>query len=179
MRGCWLVAARACVLWLLAGRGAGHWGVLAGGSPARRLLLAWSRRVRAAARRSGHCRAWGSVSRALGPKKMSAALSRRSLCPAPPRPAGGASFVRVRGVARAPRDLPERAASRIRALLRLDPPNEGGVALRRERIIKTPCDRAAAGAAQTRRSTVSSPRAALRPAASRRPQPNAVAENGR
>ena len=37
--------AGACLLWLLAGRGAGRWGVLAVGSPARRLLLAWSRRV--------------------------------------------------------------------------------------------------------------------------------------
>ena len=125
MRG--LLARRgagACSLWaalrdgfLLAGRALGR----ACGQPCA-TAAGWSRRVRAAARRSGRCRAWGSVSRALGPKKMSAALSRRSLCPAPPRPAGGASFVRVRGVARAPRDLPERAASRIRALLRPPPP---------------------------------------------------------
>ena len=77
--------AGACLLWLLAGRGAGHWGVLAGGSPARRLLLAWSRRVRAAARRSGHCRAWGSVSRALGPIDVCRAEPSISL----PAPAGG------------------------------------------------------------------------------------------
>ena len=100
------------------------------------------------------CRAWGSVSRALGPIDVCRAEPSISL---PSAPAGGASFVRVRGVAPAPRDLPERAASRIRALLH--PPRLGRlhiemacVALQRGDI-KTPCDRRskrrAAGAART------------------------------
>ena len=104
--------------------------------------------------------------------------SRRSLCPAP-RPAMGASF----------RPRPRRGSSPTR------PPGEGCVAdpslastpppplepiyreaawrcAQNERRSKR-CDRPAAGAAQTRRATVSSPRAACA-AASRRLQPNAI-----
>ena len=122
-RGCWLVAARACVLWaalrdgfLLAGRALGR----ACGQPCA-TAAGWSRRVRAAARRSGHLPSKGQRSRALGPIDVCRAEPSISL---PSAPAGGASFVRVRGVAPAPRDLPERAASRIRALLRT-PPSRG------------------------------------------------------
>jgi len=63
--GCWLVAALGCWqpcggCWLVCGAGA----CFAVGSPT---AAGWSRRVRAAARRSGHCRAWGSFLARCGP----------------------------------------------------------------------------------------------------------------
>ena len=102
------------------------------------------------------CRAWGSVSRALGP--IDVCRAEPSISSAAQRPAGGASFRprprRGSSSTRPPGDLPERAASRIRALLRRRAPHrEEGVALQRGDD-QTPCDRRskrpAAGAAANR-----------------------------
>ena len=146
MEGCWLVAApgRACCgCWLVAALGTGA--CLLGAAP--RDGCCWLGRGACVLLRDVPVTAErGAAFLARSARSMSAALSRRSLCAQRP---GAPRFVRVRGVAPAPRDLPERAASRIRALLRLDPPSRGGVAALRERIIKTPRGRAAAGAART------------------------------
>ena len=149
-----------------------RWGLLAGGSPARRLLAGRGacvllRDVPVT------CRAWGSVSRSA--RSMSAALSRRSLC-LPSAGPGGASL----------RSRPRRGSSPTR------PPGEGCVAdpslastpsstsrggrgAAREDNQNAVCPRGSRGCANRADRAVSSPRAACA-AASRRPQPNAIAE---
>ena len=96
-----------CGCWLVAALGASCWG-----QPCA-TAAGWSRRVRAAARRSGHLPSVGQRF-SLGPIDVCRAEPSISL----PSARGRFVFVRVRGVDPAPRDLPERAASRIRALLR-------------------------------------------------------------
>ena len=113
--GCWLVAALGagvCLLWAALRDGCG-------------LVVAPGRAC---------CCAHVPVSRV--PERGAAFLARCGPMPVdlfvPSARPGAPRFVRVRGVARAPRDLPERAASRIRALLRSTPPphREGVAALR-------------------------------------------------
>ena len=173
MEGCWLVAApgRACCgCWLVAALGTGA--CLLGAAP--RDGCCWLGRGACVLLRDVPVTAErGAAFLARSARSMSAALSRRSLCQRPP---GGASFRSRRRRGSSPTRPPGEGCVADPSLASTpSSTSRGGRGAAREDNQNAVCPRGSRGCANRADRAVSSPRAACA-AASRRPQPNAIAE---